>query len=164
MAKARFYIQDNVQEVGYRSFVIEQILDSDLNGTARNLPDRRVEVLLEGEKEHILDFIERLKKEKPELAKNPSLAGIEFNDSLIVPDIMKSSQALLCGQFSKAVIHVIGIEKGIGELKEGFGELNQEFRELKEGFGELNQEFRELKEGFDKLPERIAAELKKVLK
>jgi len=90
MAKVRFYIKDKVQEVGYRTFVIEKILDSDLDGTARNLPHGRVEVLLEGEKEHILDFIERLKKEKPELAENPTVTEVGFNDSLIVPSVMKS--------------------------------------------------------------------------
>jgi acylphosphatase len=38
-----------------------------LEGTARNLPDGRIEVLLEGRKKSILEFIERLKEEKLEL-------------------------------------------------------------------------------------------------
>ena len=80
MAKARFYIQNHVQEVGYRLFVIQRILDSDLEGTARNLPDAGFEVLLKGEKEHIGDFVRQIKEEKPELAKNPTLSKIEYND------------------------------------------------------------------------------------
>ena len=50
MTKARFYIKDKVQEVGYRVYIIQKILNSGLNGTALNLADGRVEVRLEGEK------------------------------------------------------------------------------------------------------------------
>jgi len=133
MSKARFYIKDKVQEVGYRPFIIQMILDSDLEGTARNLSDGRVEVLLKGEKERILEFIERLKKEKPELAENPVLSDVEFNEAFIIPDAMRSSQSLLLDQFGKAVVYVYEINKGIKEIKNTL----------------------------DKLPERIAEALKK---
>lgn len=49
MTKARFYIKDKVQEVGYRVHIMEKILHSGLNGAAINLADGRVEVRLEGE-------------------------------------------------------------------------------------------------------------------
>ncbi|MCK4731198.1 MAG: acylphosphatase [Methanophagales archaeon] len=108
MTKARFYIKDKVQEVGYRVHIMQKILNSGLNGTAINLADGRVEVRLEGEKERIEEFYEELKKENsPELVANPFIKSVygkmlrrpEFYDlglnaDLMVPDSMQSSQAL----------------------------------------------------------------------
>ena len=96
MTKARFYIKDKVQEVGYRVHIMQKILNSGLNGTAINLADGRVEVRLEGEKERIEEFYEELKKENsPELvAGKPEYYDLEFNADLMVPDSMRSSQAL----------------------------------------------------------------------
>jgi len=137
MAKARFYIKDRVQEVGYRTFITEKILNSDLEGSAINLPDGRVEVKLEGEKEHIIQFVEELKKEKPELAKNPEITPLEFDDSLVVPEAMRSSQSILCGQFTKAVGHVEHMGEAMKELVKEIKEMRQELpkeiaKELKE--------------------------------
>ena len=138
MAKARFYIQNHVQEVGYRLFIIQRILDSDLEGTARNLPDGRVEVLLKGEKEHIEDFVNNLKKEKPELAKNPTLSKIEYNDSLIIPEVMRTSQGLMVEQLGKGVPLLVDMNEKLDKL---------------DG----------IEKRLDELPRKIAEELKKIL-
>jgi len=153
MAKARFYIKNNVQDVEYRLFIIQRILDSDLEGTARNLHDGRVEVLLKGEKEHIEDFVERLKEGKPELAENPTRSKIEYNDYLIIADAMRSSQGLIAEHIGKGVPMLVSINK---EIKEMRGEMKEMRAEQKEGFSEINK-------SLDKLPVRIAEELKNVL-
>lgn len=172
MAKARFYISDRVQKVGYRLFIIQKILNSTLDGTALNLPDGRIEVRLKGEKEHILRFIEELKKEKPELAQNPIVSQPEFDEGLDVPDAMRSSQALLTRQLGKGVKHIVGIEnrlENVGkdiqnlakETREGFKELGQKIDSLPEKISrETREGFKELGEKVDALPEKIAKAFK----
>jgi len=155
MTKARFYIKDKVQEVGYRVHIIQKILNSGLNGTAINLADGRVEVRLEGEKERIEDFYEELKKEntpnlsleKKALPKKQQYHDLEFNADLMVPDSMRSSQALMLEQLSKGIVYVAGMKESMAGMKESMDEMKGEMRE-----------------GFKNLPKEIAKELKKVLK
>lgn len=135
MTKARFYVKDKVQEVGYRVHITQKILNSDLKGNAINLADGRVEVRLEGEKERIIEFYEELKKEKPELAKNSEYQDLEFNADLMVPDSMRSSQALILEQLSKGIVYIAGMSESIKGMDEKL----------------------------DKLPQRIAKELKDLL-
>jgi len=138
MTKARFYIKDKVQEVGYRVHIMQKILNSDLKGNVINLADGRVEVRLEGEKERIEEFYEELKKENsPELvAGKPEYYDLEFNADLMVPDSMRSSQALMLGQLTKGIVYIAG----------------------------MNEYIKGMNEKLDRLPERIAKELKEVLK
>ena len=56
MAKAYFLIKDKVQEVGYRAFVMERLLETNLKGGAINTPDGNVKVLLSGKKKDIIPF------------------------------------------------------------------------------------------------------------
>jgi acylphosphatase len=129
-----------VQDVGYRAFVVEKILNSGLNGTALNTPDGRIKVLLEGDRDRILKFVEELRKEWPELAKNPVLSAPVFDESLVVPESMHSSQALLLGQFGKGVVYLKSIDGKIDALPE----------RITNGLGSK----------IDALPERIAKALK----
>src|SRR3989338_5079942 len=105
MAKCQFFIKNGVQDVGYRLFIMQKILNSTLTGgTAINMPDGRVKVLLEGDRDEIEQFIKELKEEHPELAKNPTMTVTEYETSLHVPDVMRSSQALQMEQFGKSVV------------------------------------------------------------
>ena len=145
MTKARFYIKDKVQEVGYRVHIMQKILNSDLKGNVINLADGRVEVRLEGEKERIEEFYEELKKENsPELvAGKPEYYDLEFNADLMVPDSMRSSQALMLGQLTKGIVYIAGMNESIKRMNEGIKGMNEKL---------------------DRLPERIAKELKQALK
>lgn len=136
MTKARFFIKDKVQEVGYRVHIMQKILNSDLEGNVINLEDGRVEVRLEGEKERIIEFYEELKKEKPELAENLHFFDLEFKADLLVPDSMRSSQALMLEQLGKGIVYTAKL------IEETMGMR------------------RELREGFERLPGRIAKALK----
>ena len=49
MVIARFYVENGVQGVGYRPFILEQIFNFNLGGVPKNLLDGRVEVVVEGE-------------------------------------------------------------------------------------------------------------------
>lgn len=118
MARAVFYIKDRVQEVGYRAFVMERILETNLNGGAINTPEGNLKVLLEGEESEIIAFVKRLKEEKPELSENPVLIGPDFNDLLEIPDTIRVSHALEMNQFSKAVVYLDRIDKKLDGLPE----------------------------------------------
>ena len=58
-----------VQGVGYRFFVMRAAARHQMLGTVRNLPDGRVEVVAEGERDAMDEF-------KKDLATGPSLAEI----------------------------------------------------------------------------------------
>jgi acylphosphatase len=144
MTKARFYIKDKVQEVGYRVHIMQKILNSDLKGNVLNLADGRVEVRLEGEKERIEEFYEELRKEntpnlsleKKALPKKQQFYDLEFNADLMVPDSLRSSQALMLEQLSKGIVYIAG----------------------------MNENIKGMNDKLDSLPERIAKELKAVLR
>jgi acylphosphatase len=156
MVIARFYIEDDVQGVGYRPFILEQIFNFDLNGAPKNLLDGRVEVVVEGRKEDIEDFYEYLKAKLPPAARNPGASEIEFGDFHVV-DRRDVALALNLNQWNTAIPVVIEINKnvvGLGkEMREGFAEMHG-------GFTEMREEFKHMNQTLETLPERIARAFK----
>lgn len=59
--RAEVIIQGVVQGVGYRFFVLSEARAFAVRGYVRNMPDGTVEVVAEGEKHVIEDFIGRLR-------------------------------------------------------------------------------------------------------
>ena len=59
---ARAIVSGFVQGVGYRYFVIDLANILKVNGLVRNLPDGKVEVIAQAEKEYLDRFIARLSK------------------------------------------------------------------------------------------------------
>jgi acylphosphatase len=156
MVIARFYIEDDVQGVGYRPFILEQIFNFDLNGAPKNLLDGRVEVVVEGRKEDIEDFYEYLKAKLPPAARTPGASEIEFGDFQVV-DRRDVALALNLNQWNTAIPVVIEINKnvvGLGkEMREGFAEMHG-------GFTEMREEFKHMNQTLETLPERIARAFK----
>ena len=135
MVTARFYIEDDVQGVGYRPFILEQIFNFDLNGAPKNLLDGRVEVVVEGRKEDIEDFYEYLKAKMPPAARNPGLSEVEFDDFHVV-DRRDAALALNLNQWNTAIPVVIAINEnvvGLGkEMREGFERMDKTLETLPE--------------------------------
>jgi len=176
MAKARFYIKDKVQEVGYRVRIMQKILNSGLKGTVINLADGRVEVRLEGEKERIEDFYEELKsgKNKPELAEKADFYDLEFNADLIVPDSMVSSQALVLEQLGKGIVYIAGMSERIGGMGDHIGNMSERMEGMCNQMGGMSDRMErmdenitgmrgEMRDGFKSLPKEMAKELKDLL-
>ncbi len=69
MVARRFMISGMAQGVGYRYFVMRAAARHQMLGTVRNLPDGRVEVVAEGERDAMDEF-------KKDLATGPSMAEI----------------------------------------------------------------------------------------
>ena len=59
--RAVISVQGLVQGVGYRFFVVRQAQQHDIKGYVRNLPDGNVQVVAEGNKGMLNDFIRQLK-------------------------------------------------------------------------------------------------------
>jgi hydrogenase maturation protein HypF len=72
LEKARILVQGIVQGVGFRPTVYRLALEQNLQGYVRNLGNI-VEIILEGEKEEILEFSRNLKENKPPISKISSL-------------------------------------------------------------------------------------------
>lgn len=125
MVKARFYISNKlaVQDVGLRVIAVSTMMEMQFkNGTAINLPDGRVEVLVEGKEEKIKKLqnkiLERLKLQLKELGyeeqmqetKNPTCSEITFGIDEDIPKLMESSQQLVLDQIGKGVIYLRKLE------------------------------------------------------
>ena len=180
MVIARFYIED-LQGVGYRPFILEQIFNFNLNGAPKNLLDGRVEVVVEGEREDIEDFYEYLKAKMPPAARNPGLSEAEFGE-FYVADRKDAALALNLNQWNTAIPVVIAINKnvtslgekmeglgekmeGLGEKMEGLGKATHEGfermgTEMRDGFGRMDKNFERMNETLETLPERIAKAFK----
>jgi len=79
MVARRFIISGYVQGVGYRFFAMRAAARHQVYGTVRNLPDGRVEVMAEGDRDAMDQF-------KSELAAGPTFAevsGIEETDEQV---------------------------------------------------------------------------------
>src|SRR3989338_3191215 len=159
MAKCQFFIKNGVQDVGYRLFIMQKILNSTLTGgTAINTPDGRVKVLLEGEREEIEQLIKELEQEHPELAKNPTRTSAEYNPLLHVPDIMRSSQALQLGQFQKSVEYLANSTQSTNQKLD---HLTKTTETTNQKLDQLPKEIaKELSGKFDALPLAIAKAIK----
>jgi acylphosphatase len=63
--RAHLYIKGRVQGVGYRAFVVRTAGVFGLDGWVRNLPDRSVEAVFEGDRPSIEAAIKRLYEGPP---------------------------------------------------------------------------------------------------
>ena len=64
-ASLRAVVSGRVQGVFYRMFVVREANGLSLCGVARNLPDGRVEVSAEGERQKLEQLVQRLRKGPP---------------------------------------------------------------------------------------------------
>lgn len=71
--QAHLYVSGFVQGVGYRQFVKQNARKLGLTGWVKNLPDRKVEALIQGPKEKVEELIKLCEK-------GPFLAEVEDVD------------------------------------------------------------------------------------
>ncbi|MCS7180508.1 MAG: acylphosphatase [bacterium] len=62
MKRYHIYVKGKVQGVGFRWYTERIGNRMELGGWVRNLPDGRVEIVVEGDEKKLDDFIEELKK------------------------------------------------------------------------------------------------------
>lgn len=79
--KARFLVGGKVQGVFFRASTRERALDLGLSGRATNLPDGRVEVVVEGAQDAI-DALEAWLHEGPPAARVDAVARMAWHDAV----------------------------------------------------------------------------------
>ncbi|MFH1256792.1 MAG: hypothetical protein V1494_05885 [Candidatus Diapherotrites archaeon] len=108
-----------ITEKGVRAFIMERLLNRAFNkGAVFNIDNKTVEVQLEGDEEQIKSFIEDLKKSLSKQFGNPviTLTAFQKNDALEMPELMRSSQALMVGQLEKGITIQLRILNALEEL------------------------------------------------
>ena len=113
-----------ITEKGVRAFIMERLLNSPFNkGAVFNIDDKTIEVRLEGDEEQIKAFIRDLNSALVRLHGNPTITLTEFqkNNELEIPELMRSSQALMVGQLEKGInvqLRIINVQLRILESLE----------------------------------------------
>ncbi len=122
---------EEVREVGYRAFLLNMAMECNLRGFSAKNVKEGVLVLVDGEKDEVTEFLNRVKRERPKYA---SVSGIRMETYKgYVPPIEKYSWGLMAEQLSK--ILQVGVEmvrkqdEGLGVAKENL-EVSKETRDL----------------------------------
>ena len=149
--RALFYIEPKekhvrVQNIGCRMLITEKLIHAGFKkGGAFNLPDGRVEVVLEGKQKdielfynevtkHLVEWLVERADDKETLKRmigNPGIgySKLEFRDAILVLDIGLYSHSLELGQLQKGVDAYINMTKAIKENTEASIELKKFIRE-----------------------------------
>ncbi|MGQ9788117.1 MAG: carbamoyltransferase HypF [Candidatus Hadarchaeaceae archaeon] len=96
MERAEIQVSGIVQGVGFRPFVYRLATRYNLAGFVRNMGDAGVQIVVEGNKEKIMEFLRALRSEKPPLSRIESLAVFwqlplgEFKDFRVHPSESKT--------------------------------------------------------------------------
>ena len=141
--KALFYIAGkNVQHVGCRLRVTSALIHAGFTkGGAFNLPDGRVEVVLEGDEEdiervhreiseHLLEWLKKDAVDVDNLVEkigNPGIkvTELEYNEDILVLDIGLFSHSLTFDQIYKGVDVYKGLANAINDLNETLKEMRK---------------------------------------
>ena len=154
MTKCILYVKNGVQDVGYRLFIMEKLLNSPMKGGAAiNMPDGRVKVLMEGHKDEIEHLITELKTEFPKHAEKATISEPTYNETLYIPDKMHASQALQLKQFEKSVEYL----KPLPGIMQNLG---HKMDQLDDGMKKTHNKLDNIESAIRELPENIAKAMK----
>ena len=99
MKRATAIISGRVQGVGYRNIVDEVAFNYDITGYVKNLKDRTVEIVAEGEESALNAFFNEINlNEKPVFVKNISITRDEPTNEFTYFDIIRGDPAEEMGE------------------------------------------------------------------
>ncbi len=108
--KGSFLIKAEEKEVitekGVRAFILERLLNSPFQkASVFNVDETTMQVQLEGDEKQIKEFKQKLEDAVIAQFGNPTISftAFEENPALEIPDLMRSSQALMVGQLQKGI-------------------------------------------------------------
>jgi acylphosphatase len=140
--------EDVITEKGARAFIMDRLLNSPFNNASvENIDNKTIQVRLEGDEKQIKEFIKNLEKDLIARFGNPTISFTQFqeNPALEIPELMRSSQALMVGQLEKGInvqLEILSTLQGLGSLKvmpEELRQMSKEINALPEGLrGELS--------------------------
>ena len=176
MERAKIIVKGEVQNVGFRGFVREQMLSLGLNGYAHNLPDATVEVLCEGEKDKIEGLIAKIREAPLNFAtvesaepewqdyigdlKEPERRGEDIPTEGTQEKMLKVMQRF----DQKAEI----LNKRVGDVASNTGdtvttlgafreETNKNFTTLRQDYGKISETMEKINENIENLTKAILA-------
>lgn len=96
---------NTITEKGVRAFVMERLLNSSFDkGSVVNLNDKTVQVQIEGDEKEVRKFKEQLEKDVIAKFGNPVITFSDIEEiTNDIPNLLKSSQALMVGQLQKGI-------------------------------------------------------------
>ena len=128
--KGSFLIKAKAEEVvtekGVRAFIMERLLNSPFGkGAVFNVDGKTVQVQLEGDEKQIKAFMMDLEKALVGQFGNPTISFTAFqeNPALEIPDLMRSSQALMVGQLQKGISVQLDILSALKSLPRELAEI-----------------------------------------
>mgnify|MGYP001597580739 CR=1 FL=1 len=133
--KACFFIKAKepniITEKGVRAFVMERLLNSSFDkGSVANLDDKTIQVQMEGDEKEVRKFKEQLEKDVIAKFGNPIITFSDIQKTTNdIPNLLKSSQALMVGQLQKGIDVQLKILDSLNILPEKLKEMNQELKE-----------------------------------
>ncbi|MEW6295492.1 MAG: hypothetical protein AB1467_04335 [Candidatus Diapherotrites archaeon] len=122
-----------ITEKGVRAFIMERLLNSPFNkGSVINVDEKTVQVQLDGDEKQIKLFMQKLEKDLVAQFGNPSISFTLFqeNPALEIPDLMRSSQALMVGQLQKGISVQLDISQTLREMSKELRELPRELAKI----------------------------------
>ena len=137
MKRATAIISGRVQGVGYRNIVDEVAFNYDITGYVKNLKDRTVEIVAEGEESALNAFFNEINlNEKPVFVKNISITRDEPTNEFTYFDIIRGDPAEEMGErMDIANIKLTNIDTKqdltIGLQKETIGLQKETISEIK---------------------------------
>jgi len=108
-----------ITEKGVRAFIMERLLNSAFaKGSVSNIDNKTAQVQLDGDAKQIKEFMQILEKGLIAQFGNPiiSLTHFQENPALEIPDLARSSQALVVGQLQKGISVQLDILSALKEL------------------------------------------------
>lgn len=180
MERARIVVDGEVQGVGYRYFVARMARKQKVLRQAKNLEDGRVEIIVEGDKPKVKEFIERIQLREPPIYVESAEVAYEepkgeFKSFKIISG--EPSEEMVEG-FSTGAAYLTTVRNELrefrGESRENFGALGDkidQFREesntnfqaldgkyytVSEELGSINQNIAKLAESISKSNELLA--------
>jgi len=178
MERARIIVRGEVQKVGFRGFVIEQMKSLKLNGYAENLPDGTVGILCEGKRERIEGLITQIKEIPPHFArvdsikeewqkyigdlKEPERRGEDIPRKATLDDLLKVMQSfdkkaeVLNERFRESVITLKAFKEESGKKQDKMlDELDSFHRDTIERFDNLDTKYGRIADIMEKLTEAL---------
>jgi acylphosphatase len=111
---------DIVTEKGVRALIMEMLLNAPFSrASVTNIDNKTVQIQIEGDEKQIKLFIKKIEKVLIEQLGNPTVyfSGFTEDSSLEIPNLVRSSQALMVGQLQKGIGVQLEIISAIKELQ-----------------------------------------------
>lgn len=169
MVSVRILIEGKkVQEIGYRIFLLEKALESNIEKIyVRNLDKNKVDLLVSDEEAKINNFFRVIKKEKPAGAIIKNVRKEPYDGKIPIPSIDRYFQFLTLEQLSRGREEVLKLPRFVSEalgtvasavkgIDEKLGNMTDRFGIFGESAKRMDNRLAGIDEKLEALPDRIA--------